>query len=327
MQRRNRLAPLAGSAAAVVLVTAAISLLRDSVPVLSLGSLYVLAVLPVAILWGRFWAVLVAIASMLAFNFFFLEPVHTFRLSDRSNWLALAVYLATAIAVSELAARARQRAAEAERKAAEAGPVPEPKRNITDPDSRLMPVRGGGFIQGFNAQAVRSADGLCLAAMVTAGATDYASYQPMITRAQAASTLLRAAGRGPLHRRRARIGLVLADAGYCSQANLTCPGPDRLIATGKRRNLEKAARHDDPAASPSPAIAAMAARLATPQGITAYRQRGPIAEAHFGNIKHNHGFTRFHLRGLPRVNGEWTFQNTITNLLKIHATGWSPATA
>jgi two-component system sensor histidine kinase KdpD len=116
MQRRNRLAPLAGSAAAVVLVTAAIFLLRDSVPVLSLGSLYVLAVLPVAILWGRSWAVLVAIASMLAFNFFFLEPVHTFRLSDRSNWLALAVYLATAIAVSELAARARQRAAEAEQR-------------------------------------------------------------------------------------------------------------------------------------------------------------------------------------------------------------------
>ena len=116
MQHRNRLAPLAGSAAAVVLVTAAIFLLRESVPVLSLGSLYVLAVLPVAILWGRFWAVLVALASMLAFNFFFLEPVHTFRLSDRSNWLALAVYLATAIAVSELSTRARQRAAEAEQR-------------------------------------------------------------------------------------------------------------------------------------------------------------------------------------------------------------------
>jgi two-component system sensor histidine kinase KdpD len=116
MQRRNGLAPLAGSAAAIVFVTAAIFLLRDSVPVLSLGSLYVLAVLPVAIFWGRVWAVLVAVASMLAFNFFFLEPVHTFRLSDRSNWLALAVYLATAIAVSELAARARQRAAEAEQR-------------------------------------------------------------------------------------------------------------------------------------------------------------------------------------------------------------------
>jgi two-component system, OmpR family, sensor histidine kinase KdpD len=116
MQRADRLAPLAGSVAAVVLVTAAIALLRGGVPVLSLGSLYVLAVLPVAVLWGRIWAVLVAVASMLAFNFFFLEPRYTFRLSDRSNWLALAVYLATAIAVSELAARARRRAAEAEQR-------------------------------------------------------------------------------------------------------------------------------------------------------------------------------------------------------------------
>ena len=41
------------------------------------------------------------------------------------------------------------------------------------------------------------------------------------------------------------IGLALADAGYCSEANLTCPGPDRLIAVGKRRDLEKAARGQD----------------------------------------------------------------------------------
>ena len=41
------------------------------------------------------------------------------------------------------------------------------------------------------------------------------------------------------------IGLALADAGYCSEANLTCAGPDRLIATGKRRDLEQAARDPD----------------------------------------------------------------------------------
>jgi hypothetical protein len=41
------------------------------------------------------------------------------------------------------------------------------------------------------------------------------------------------------------IGLALADAGYCSEANLTCDGPDRLIAVGKRRDLEKAARGQD----------------------------------------------------------------------------------
>ena len=39
----------------------------------------------------------------------------------------------------------------------------------------------------------------------------------------------------------------------------------------------------------------------------------------------NLGFRRFSMRGLPRANGEWAFQNTVTNLLKIHATGWTPA--
>ena len=51
---------------------------------------------------------------MLAFNFFFLPPAHTFRLEERSNWVALAVYVVTGVVVSELASRARDRAAEAE---------------------------------------------------------------------------------------------------------------------------------------------------------------------------------------------------------------------
>ena len=48
------------------------------------------------------------------------------------------------------------------------------------------------------------------------------------------------------------IGLALADAGYCSEANLTCAGPDRLIATGKLRDLGKTAREpgDRPSANP-----------------------------------------------------------------------------
>jgi two-component system sensor histidine kinase KdpD len=102
-----------------VVITAAISVFREAVPVLSLGALYLFAVLPVAILWGRAWAVAVAVASMLAFNFFFLPPEHTFRLEERTNWLALAVYLVTGLVVSELAARARHRATEAEQRGRE----------------------------------------------------------------------------------------------------------------------------------------------------------------------------------------------------------------
>jgi two-component system, OmpR family, sensor histidine kinase KdpD len=104
------------SVAAVAAVTGAVYLFRSSVPVLSLGVLYLFAVLPIAVVWGRGFSILVALASMLSFNFFFLPPVHTFRLIDERDWFALTVYLVTAIVVSELASRARRRAAEAEQR-------------------------------------------------------------------------------------------------------------------------------------------------------------------------------------------------------------------
>jgi two-component system sensor histidine kinase KdpD len=125
MQRaRDRLtrpwAGVAGSVLAVAIVTGAIAILDEFVPVLSLGALYVFAVLPVAVVWGSVYAVGVAIASMLIFNFLFLPPLHTFDLSDRRNWLALAVYLTTALVVGELASRARRRQDEAEQREREA---------------------------------------------------------------------------------------------------------------------------------------------------------------------------------------------------------------
>jgi K+-sensing histidine kinase KdpD len=108
------------SLVAVALVTGAIFALKTVAPVLSLGVLYLFAVLPVAALWGLPFGVFVSVVSMLAFNFLFLPPTHTFRLADSENWVALAVYLVTAISVSGLAARARRRAEEAEQHARDA---------------------------------------------------------------------------------------------------------------------------------------------------------------------------------------------------------------
>ena len=227
-----------------------------------------------------------------------------------------------AAALDKATARAARRAAAAKEAAG-----PGPAANITDPDSRLMPVRGGGFIQGYNAQAAHSADGLCLGGLVTTATTDYASFTPLLGQIAAAETLLRGRARGPLHRRRARTGTVLADAGYLSEANLTCPGPDRLIATGKNRGLRHTAaglRRSGRTAR-GQATLAMAARLASTPGINLYRQRSPIAETPFGNHKHNRGFRRFSMRGLARASGEWSFENTVANLLKIHAAGWQIA--
>lgn len=213
------------------------------------------------------------------------------------------------------AARAAQRDQAAAGQAAAADPGGRDCANITDPDSRLMPVRGGGFIQGYNAQAAWSADGLCLATLVTTSTTDYASYQPLLDQIARSAAII--TGRAPtgLHAKIAAPGVILADAGYLSDANLTCPGPDRLIATRNRRADPGA---PEPAQATSPAARAMTARLARAPANTQYKARAPIAEAPFGNLKHNLGFRRFHLRGHPRVTGEWTFQATTINITAIH---------
>ena len=233
-------------------------------------------------------------------------------------------------AVARAKARlARAEAAQAARDAAaEAGTAPagEPaRRNVTDPGSRLMPVRGGGFIQGYNAQNLTTEDGLIIATRLTQDTTDTAWYQPMTSDAITAAAAMAAARGGGS----AQVGLVLADAGYLSEDNLTSDGPDRLIATGKRRDVEKAARRAAAAGSPagdadaeeSTATAAMAARLATEEGITAYRQRGHIAETPHGNIKHNHGFRQLTMRGHRKASAEWAFAVTVHNLSKAITSG------
>jgi two-component system sensor histidine kinase KdpD len=120
MKRGELAVALLASAGAVASVTAAIAVLKPYVPVLSLPVLYELAVLPVAVLWGLWFSTAVSIASMLAFNFFFLPPTHTFALRNNENWAALAVFLVTAVVVSVLATQARRRAELAAEEALEA---------------------------------------------------------------------------------------------------------------------------------------------------------------------------------------------------------------
>jgi two-component system sensor histidine kinase KdpD len=120
MKKSELLVGTLASAGAVAFVTAAISVIERWVPVLSLGVLYIFAVLAVAVVWGLALATIVSVASMLAFNWFFLPPRHTFQLRDGANWAVLAVYLVTAVVVSALAARARRRAELAELREQEA---------------------------------------------------------------------------------------------------------------------------------------------------------------------------------------------------------------
>jgi two-component system sensor histidine kinase KdpD len=116
----RRVAALAGSLAALAVATGLVYAVKPIAPVLSLGVLYLPAVLAVAVFFGAAYAIGVALAAMLAFNFLFLPPVHTLTLAEPRNWTALAAYLLTAVVCSNLATSARRRAAEAEQREREA---------------------------------------------------------------------------------------------------------------------------------------------------------------------------------------------------------------
>lgn len=102
------------AAAGLAVLTSILFLLRPYINSTTVGFTYFLSIVLVAILWGSKPALAASVLAVLSFNFFFLPPLHTLRISDPQNWLALAVFFITALAVGQLSARAKQRAEEAE---------------------------------------------------------------------------------------------------------------------------------------------------------------------------------------------------------------------
>jgi len=99
----------------------------------------------------------------------------------------------------------------------------------------------------------------------------------------------------------------------------TAEGPvDRLIATGNRASMGKAAR-DNPAAGPPPedatATEKMDHRLRTPEGRASCKRRAPDVEGLHASIEDVIGLRRFSLRGLTLVTGEFLLAGLCHNLL------------
>jgi hypothetical protein len=233
------------------------------------------------------------------------------------------------LAVAEQRYRDREARLRAQEQAAAKRPCKgRPRRNVTDPDSRIMPTRKG-WIQGYNAQLAVTDDHLILATTLTQDPVDVAQAQPMTTAALDAAVILQqhrpapptAGDTGPQPHH--GINLILFDAGYLSNANLTATGPDRLIALGKTRDLNRAAA-THPTSGPPPADATaidqMRHRLQTPQGHQAYKRRGATVETVIGHLKDLTGLRRFSRRGLTAVTSELHLAAATTNLLKLHRT-------
>ena len=94
--------------------TALLVPLRGRINSTTIGFAFLLVVLFTAIFRGSKPALLASILGVLAFNFFFLPPFHTFTIADPQNWVALTAFFITALAVGQLSARAQHQADEAE---------------------------------------------------------------------------------------------------------------------------------------------------------------------------------------------------------------------
>lgn len=118
---------------AVAIVSVAIGLVGSRTPIANVSMLYLLAVLAAASRFGSGPAVVAAISAFLVFDWFFIEPLHTFSVAEQ-EWFALVLFLITAVITGELAAGQRRRATEAEQRERDAVLLYEVTRTLGDPD-------------------------------------------------------------------------------------------------------------------------------------------------------------------------------------------------
>ena len=188
------------------------------------------------------------------------------------------------------------------------GPGPEPpadaKRNITDPDSRIMRDRGA-HVQAYNAQALVGEGRVIIAADVTTSPNDSNQLLPML---KAARENLGAIGHDE------KIKCVLADGGYWNHDDIAAARQSTVVVipTSDPHNKQRKQRpRQGPEADRINKI------LATAAGKRLYRRRAELVEPVFAHTKHTRGIARFSRRGHQAVRAEWRLIATTHNLLKL----------
>ncbi len=206
-----------------------------------------------------------------------------------------------------LKARAKEEAVAAGEPPDSAKPKPKAQYNFTDPESRIM--KGpDGFVQAYNAQIAVDEQQLIVGQSVTQATNDTQQLTPMIT------TIAEQSGLTPTQ--------VLADAGYCSDANLTAIADTTIDAYVSTRKQKHGERPGPCPRGPLPKTATivdrMSRKLHTKAGAAVYAARKGIVEPVFGQIKQARGFRQFLLRGFEKVQGEWSLVCTTHNILKLY---------
>jgi len=206
-----------------------------------------------------------------------------------------------------LEARAKEEAAAKGQPVESVKPDSKAQYNFTDPESRIM--KGpDGFVQAYNVQVAVDELQLIVGQAVTQETNDKQQLMPMI------ATIKEQSGDTP--------ALLLADAGYCSDENLTAVANTKIDAYISTRKQKHGERPGPCPRGPLPKTATrvdrMSRKLHTKAGAAVYAARKAIVEPVIGQIKQARGFRQFLLRGLEKVQGEWSLVCTTHNILKLY---------
>ena len=185
--------------------------------------------------------------------------------------------------------------------------IPEGKVNVTDPDSRPIPI-GFGFVQGYNAQTAVNEHQVVLAAEITNLSTDFSQLSPMV------AAVLRELGRARIDPK--LLDAVAADAGYWNEQQMDDVVNNRhipvLVAPDKGSRGTPKRWQNEPRAN------WMRTVLKSDNGRERYAKRKQTVEPLYGDTKHNKGFIRFHRRGRIKVRTEFRLLMMAHNLTKAH---------
>jgi len=194
------------------------------------------------------------------------------------------------------------------------GPSAKDQVNLTDGESRIMPVSGGGFEQAYNAQAgVDTTSKLIVATHISQQPNDKLELKPTLENLAVLPDKLGA------------VTELIADSGYFSEANvMACEALEitPYIAVDHEhhnRPLWDRFREPPPLPDDADSVTRMKHRLRTKVGKAVYSQRKVTSEPVFGIIKAVMGFRSFLLRGCEAVEGEWNLVCMAWNIKRLHA--------
>ncbi len=189
------------------------------------------------------------------------------------------------------------------------GPMAHDQINLTDEDSRIMRVAGGGFEQCYNAQAAVDTDTLLIVAQgLTQAGNDKQQVVPMLAELKALPASL------------GQVQALLGDCGYSSESNIAaCEAAaiePYLAVAREDHHPGWRARFAEPPADAT-AQQRMAHKLKTQPGRRLYALRKQTVEPVFGIIKSVMGFRQLLLRGKDKVSGEWRLVCLAWNLKRM----------